>query len=34
MFCPPGFADTQRARTAKRKEKSEETERAVYNRIG
>ena len=26
MFCPPGFANTQRARTAKRKEKSEETE--------
>lgn len=26
MFCPAGFANTQRARTAKRKERSEETE--------
>ena len=34
MFCPAGFANTQRAKTTKRKERSEETERAVYDRIG
>jgi len=26
MFCPAGFANTQKARTPKRKERSEETE--------